>query len=134
MSIRSSISRSISNMLDKTWQKAKGSNIKLGLLLAAASGMLLTFYSFMLRNIRNDIDKNMVLLMRGLLQTTTMAAWSWNNGLSFFPSASRENWISIASTWTLTFCTTGKKLVSYTTKQPYRSISNFYVFSNLGLL
>ena len=110
MSIRSSISRSISNMLDKTWQKAKGTNIKLGLLLAASSGMLLTFYSFMLRNIRNDIDKNMVLLMRGVLQTIAMAAWSWNKKLSFFPSVSRENWISIASTWTLTFCTTGNKI------------------------
>ena len=95
-------------MLDKTWQKAKGSNIRIGLLLAASSGILLTFYSFMLRNIKNDIDKNMVLLLRGVLQTTAMAGWSIHKRLSFFPAVSRLKPTSNLSIWALAFCTIGK--------------------------
>ena len=100
-------------MLNKTWQKAKDSNIKLGLLLAAASGTLLAFYSFMLHNIKNDIDKNMVLLLRGILQTTTMAGWSWYKDLSFFPSVSKLKTTSIISTWVLTFCTICKSTIIF---------------------
>ena len=105
LSIRSSISRSISNMLDKTLNKAKDSNITLGLLLAASSGILLTFYSFMLRNIKHDIDKNVVLLLRGVIQTTAMSIWSTYNGLSFFPSVTKLSRSTIVSTWALAFCT-----------------------------
>ena len=105
LSIRSSISRSISNMLDKTLNKAKDSNITLGLLLAASSGILLTFYSFMLRNIKHDIDKNVVLLLRGVIQTTAMSIWSTYNGLSFFPSVSKLSMSNTVSTWALAFCT-----------------------------
>ena len=103
----SNISLSISNMLDKTWQKAKDSNIRLGLLLAAGSGILLTFYSFMLRNIKDDIDKNMVLLLRGILQTTAMAGWSIHKRLSFFPMVSHFKPTSNLSIWALALCTIG---------------------------
>ena len=110
LSIRSSISN-ISNMLDKTFQKAKDSNIRFGLLLAAASGILLTFYSFMLRNIKNEIDKNMVLLLRGVLQTTAMAGWSLYKRLSFFPSVSNKlKSSSVISMWALAFCTVGNNI------------------------
>ena len=104
---------SISNMLDKTWQKAKDSNIRLGLLLAAGSGILLTFYSFMLRNIKDDIDKNMVLLLRGILQTTAMAGWSIHKRLSFFPRVSHLKPTSNLSTWALALCTIGMYYCRY---------------------
>ena len=98
-------------MLDKTFQKAKDSNIRFGLLLAAASGILLTFYSFMLRNIKNEIDKNMVLLLRGVLQTTAMAGWSLYKRLSFFPSVSNKlKSSSVISMWALAFCTVGNNI------------------------
>ena len=97
-------------MVDKTFQKAKDSNIRYGLLLAASSGILLTFYSFMLRNIKNDIDKNTVLLLRGILQTSAMAGWSLYKGLSFFPSVSALKSTSNASTWALAFCTVGNNI------------------------
>ena len=97
-------------MLDKTWQKAKGSNMRLGLVLAASSGILLTFYSFMLRNIKQDIDKNMVLFLRGVLQTFAMGGCSLYKGLSFFPSVSTPKATSIISVWSLAFCTIGEKI------------------------
>ena len=107
-SISSSISRSISNVLDKTLNKTKDSNITLGLLLAASSGILLTFYSFLLRNIKHDIDKNVVLLLRGVLQTTAMSIWSTYNGLSFFPSFPKLSTSNIVLTWALVFFKTRK--------------------------
>ena len=107
-SISSSIFRSISNMMDKTSNKTKDSNITLGLLLAAASGILLTFYSFLLRNIKHDIDKNVVLLLRGVLQTTAMSIWSTYNGLSFFPSFSNMTTSNTVLTWAVVFCKTCK--------------------------
>ena len=120
----SNISLSISNMLDKTWQKAKDSNIRIGLLLAASSGMLLTFYSFMLRNIKEDIDKNMVLLLRGVLQTTCMAGWSMHKRLSFFPAVSHLKLTSNLSIWLLALCTVGKYQSS--SEKIYRSNSLVY--------
>ena len=123
LSIRSSISRSISNMLDKTLNKAKDSNITLGLLLAASSGILLTFYSFMLRNIKHDIDKNVVLLLRGVIQTSFMSIWSTYNGLSFFPSFSKLSTSNTVLTWALVFF----KMRKY---RAYMFVFGLWCFSN----
>ena len=96
----------ISNMLEKAFRKLKDTNIRLGLLLAVASGLLLTMYSFILGNIKNEIDKNMVLLLRGVLQSTAMAGWSLYQGLSFFPSLSNKSKsTSIISEWGIALCT-----------------------------
>ena len=95
-------------MLHIPQEQIKGYTIRLGLLLAAASGVLMTFYSFMLRNIKDDVDRNMVLLLRGILQATTMAVWSWNKGLSFLPSVSRQDRMAVFITWFLVFCATCK--------------------------
>ena len=107
-SVSPSISRSISNMLDKTLNKTKDYNITLGLLLAASSGILLTFSSSLLRNIKHDIDKNVVLLLRGVLQTTAMSIWSSYNGLSFFPSFSKLSTSNTVLTWALVLFKTRK--------------------------
>ena len=107
-SFTSLVCKPISRMWHIAWEQTEGCTIRLGLLLAAVSGVLMTLYSFMIHNIKGDVDRNMVLLLRGILQAAIMAVWSWNNGLSFLPSVSRQDRIAVFCTWLLVFCATRK--------------------------
>ena len=74
MSIRSSVS----NFLDRSWQKARSGSY-MGLLLAITSGILFTFYSALLATIKQEININTVLCLRGIVQSVAMglALWLW---------------------------------------------------------
>ena len=53
----------------KKWLSSICSNNS-GILLSIASGFLLTMYSTIFKSIKEDIDKSVVLILRGLLQVS----------------------------------------------------------------
>ena len=84
------------------WQYLKESIFRPGVMLAIANGLLLTTYSALLHNTKNDVNKNTVLLFRSIIQIMGMAIWGWYKNLSFVPNVPKEKRLS---SWILVFCT-----------------------------
>ena len=65
---------SVSNFLSQSWNNAVEVS-SLGLLLAISSGVLLTLYGSLLASIKDEMERNTVLLLRGVFQSIVMAIW-----------------------------------------------------------